>query len=130
MARFRNPTHGAGLLPIVSVRDAIADLPQIGNGHSDEAFPYLEPSEDDAARSEFLRFVREGAFEGTISDHVTSRHAGYVIERYKRIPPGGNWESIRDSLTNYAEVSRTHSNIYRRLVWDEPSITIGHYRKS
>jgi site-specific DNA-cytosine methylase len=33
-------------------------------------------------------------------------------------------------LTNYAAVDRTHSNIYRRLSWDEPSITIGHYRKS
>jgi site-specific DNA-cytosine methylase len=33
-------------------------------------------------------------------------------------------------MTNYAEISRTHSNIYRRLRWDEPSITIGHYRKS
>jgi site-specific DNA-cytosine methylase len=61
---------------------------------------------------------------------VTSKHADYVIDRYRKIPAGGNWEDIRDELTNYAEVSRTHSNIYRRLRWDEPSITIGHYRKS
>jgi site-specific DNA-cytosine methylase len=53
-----------------------------------------------------------------------------VIDRYRRIPAGGNWHDIRDQLTNYANVQRTHSNIYRRLVWDEPSITIGHYRKS
>jgi site-specific DNA-cytosine methylase len=33
-------------------------------------------------------------------------------------------------MTNYADISRTHSNIYRRLRWSEPSITIGHYRKS
>ena len=33
-------------------------------------------------------------------------------------------------MTNYTNVSRTHSNIYRRLRWDDPSITIGHYRKS
>jgi len=33
-------------------------------------------------------------------------------------------------MTNYADVQRTHSNIYKRLGWDEPSITIGHYRKS
>lgn len=33
-------------------------------------------------------------------------------------------------MTNYANISKTHSNIYRRLIWDEPSITIGHYRKS
>ena len=33
-------------------------------------------------------------------------------------------------MSNYAQLERTHSNIYRRLKWDEPSITIGHYRKS
>jgi site-specific DNA-cytosine methylase len=33
-------------------------------------------------------------------------------------------------MSNYADVGRTHSNIYRRLEWDQPSITIGHYRKS
>jgi site-specific DNA-cytosine methylase len=33
-------------------------------------------------------------------------------------------------MSNYADVQRTHSNIYRRLTWNEPSITIGHYRKS
>jgi site-specific DNA-cytosine methylase len=33
-------------------------------------------------------------------------------------------------MTNYADVERTHSNIYRRLAWSEPAITIGHYRKS
>ena len=33
-------------------------------------------------------------------------------------------------MGNYSSIQRTHSNIYRRLVWDEPAITIGHYRKS
>ena len=61
---------------------------------------------------------------------MTSRHADYVIDRYKAIPPGGNWEAISNKLTNYTAVERTHSNIYRRLTWDDPSITIGHYRKS
>jgi site-specific DNA-cytosine methylase len=82
------------------------------------------------ARNEFLRYVRDGAEEAAILNHVTSKHADYVIQRYRNIPPGGNWEAIRDDLTNYANVSRTHSNIYRRLRWAEPSVTIGHYRKS
>jgi site-specific DNA-cytosine methylase len=53
-----------------------------------------------------------------------------VHERYRCIPQGGNWEDITEALTNYSDVERTHSNIYRRLSWREPSITIGHYRKS
>ena len=127
---FPQPTHGVKNCSAVTVRDAIADLPQIGNGHFSEFDTYKEPSRTDLRRNEFLRFVRLGANDGIVFDHVTSRHADYVIQRYRKIPAGGNWESIREDLTNYADVSRTHSNIYRRLRWDEPSITIGHYRKS
>jgi DNA-cytosine methyltransferase len=125
----RRPFHG-GVDAYTTVRQAIADLPRIGNGHEAVELAYAEPAASKLAESAFLRFVRTGAPEGFISDHVTSRHADYVIDRYRRIPAGGNWEDIRDSFTNYADVSRTHSNIYRRLRWDEPSITIGHYRKS
>ena len=126
---FPTPTHGPKRQPAVTVRDAIADLPPIGNGHFVEASAYAAPSKHTQINA-FLGYVRKGSEQRVIFDHVTSRHADYVIDRYRRIPAGGNWENIRDSLTNYANVSRTHSNIYRRLRWDEPSITIGHYRKS
>jgi DNA-cytosine methyltransferase len=127
---FPKPSHGDRIRPFVTVREAFADLPPIGNGHSSEAAPYVEPSDRTLRSNEFLRYVRAGAEPGVVFDHITSRHADYVIERYRKIPAGGNWESIRDEMTNYTDVSRTHSNIYRRLRWDEPSITIGHYRKS
>ena len=74
--------------------------------------------------------MREYAPADVIFDHVTSRHADYVIQRYRGIPPGGNWRNIAALMTNYTAVERTHSNIYRRLRWDETSITIGDYRKS
>lgn len=128
---FPVPTHGPGCsCEYVTVRDAISDLPRIGNGDLTAERPYEEPMATEYRSNSFLEFVRRGAARGVIADHVTSRHAPYVIERYKRIPAGGNWEDIADTLTNYAAVERTHSNIYRRLTWSEPSITIGHYRKS
>ncbi len=127
---FPKPSHGSPSRPFVTVRQAIADLPRIGNGESEERASYNGPSGEVLGGNEFLRYARAGAEDGVIFDHVTSKHADYVIERYRSIPAGGNWESIRDQMTNYADVSRTHSNIYRRLRWDEPSITIGHYRKS
>lgn len=127
---FPEPSHGNGLHPHVTVKEAISDLPRIGNGHSRESVTYHDPSSAFLRESNFLRYVRNGADAGTISDHITSRHADYVLGRYRKIPQGCNWESIRSEMTNYAEISRTHSNIYRRLRWDEPSITIGHYRKS
>jgi len=128
---FPRPTHGPSAdKPFVSVRQAISDLPRIGNGHDADRTAYVSPSSSTLARNEFLRLMRGSAPKGMVSDHITSRHAEYVIERYKRIPPGGNWQDIVEMMSNYANVSRTHSNIYRRLAWDQPSITIGHYRKS
>lgn len=127
---FPMPTHGPGTgKAFVTVRDAIADLPKLGNGDNLVERPY----EEDATRLQqnaFLRAMRIGAPKGVIWDHVTSRHADYVIERYKGIGQGQNWQAVRDLMTNYADVERTHSNIYRRLAWSEPAITIGHYRKS
>jgi DNA-cytosine methyltransferase len=128
---FPLPSHGPGTRSsYVTVRDAIADLPAVANGESRELIPYRGPARDVLARNGFLRLMRVHAPADVISDHVTSRHADYVIDRYREIPAGGNWESIAAKLTNYTAVERTHSNIYRRLTWDDPSITIGHYRKS
>lgn len=125
------PTHGPGTPnAYTTVRNALHGLSRIGNGHATEEMPYTEPDAVDLALNPYLRFLRMHAKQNVISDHVTSRHAEYVLDRYRQIPPGGNWEDIADALTNYADVQRTHSNIYRRLSWPEPSITIGHYRKS
>jgi DNA-cytosine methyltransferase len=127
---FPKPTHGHGRArPYVTVGQAIGDLPVLGNGSSESPMAYDEVPEA-LKKNRFLRFVRSGAPRGAIHDHVTSKHASYVLERYKRIPQGGNWEDVVVSMSNYADVRRTHSNIYRRLTWNQPSITIGHYRKS
>jgi DNA-cytosine methyltransferase len=128
---FPVPSHGPGCSrPYVTVREAIADLPRIGNGVDVDERLYRELSTRELQRRPFVKVMRSGARRDVILDHVTSKHAKYVIDRYRRIPEGGNWQDIADTLTNYADVQRTHSNIYRRLKWDEPSITIGHYRKS
>jgi len=128
---FPLPTHGPGTAnEYTTVRDALRDLPRIGNGCGTEERDYAEPKASLLAQNPYLRFVRIHADKGIISDHVTSQHAPYVLERYREIPQGGNWQDIRSSLSNYSDVMRTHSNIYRRLSWNEPSITIGHYRKS
>lgn len=127
---FPRPTHGPGTgNGFVTVRDAIRDLPRRANGDDEIECAYdieLTKLEQNA----FLRQMRAGAPADVIWDHVTSRHADYVIDRYKLIPQGKNWEAVRHLMTNYADVDRTHSNIYRRLAWDEPAITMGHYRKS
>jgi DNA-cytosine methyltransferase len=128
---FPFPTHGGKGQSYVTVEQAIKDLPQVENGYSQSHINYekVELDRSDVS-NQFLQLMRQGADPGVITDHITSRHADYVIDRYKEIPPGGNWQNIKDKMTNYADLNRTHSNIYRRLTWSDPSVTIGHYRKS
>jgi DNA-cytosine methyltransferase len=137
---FPFPTHGGQGEKYVTVEQAISDLPPIGNGWNQNPMSYgksefvgvasRNENQANIHNNPFLQLMRQSAEPGIITDHITSRHADYVIERYREIPPGGNWQSIKDKMTNYANLDRTHSNIYRRLTWSDPSVTIGHYRKS
>jgi DNA (cytosine-5)-methyltransferase 1 len=128
---FPKPTHGhLGKHKYVTVCDAIADLPKVANGESRVNQRYSEPTKEKLEGNLFLKQMREMAPKEIIEGHIVSRQADYVIDRYKNIPQGGNWQNIRHMMGNYADISRTHSNIYRRLKWRDPSITIGNYRKS
>lgn len=108
----------------VSVMDAIGDLPALENGQRWENGDY-QPSDN-----EYVRLMRRFMDGSGLYDHVATKHQEYVIERFTHIPEGGNWENIRDMLTNYKKLDNTHSNIYRRLRRDVPAHTISHYRKS
>jgi DNA (cytosine-5)-methyltransferase 1 len=126
---FPTPTHGPGLLPFVTVKDAISDLPRVRNGESRYEQRY-SPRPGGTGENAFLRSVRRYAPRTVIEGHVVTDQAPYVIERYREVPPGGNWQSIRRMMKNYSSIENTHSNIYRRLTWNAPAVTIGHYRKS
>lgn len=108
----------------ISVSRAIGDLPELENGQRWQGEKYY-PSDDDYVRK--MRIYMEN---GDLYDHMTTLHASYVIERYKRIPEGGNWKNIKDEMHNYKFIDNTHNNIYRRLTDDKPANTISHYRKS
>jgi DNA (cytosine-5)-methyltransferase 1 len=108
----------------VSVIRAIGDLPKIGNGQNWKGTDY-HPSEDS-----YVRLLRRYMSNGDLYDHFATNHKEYVIERYRQIPEGGNWEDIKALMDNYKDVDKTHSNIYRRLIGDAPAHTISHYRKS
>ena len=107
-----------------TVRDAIRDLPLLTNGNQTSCLPYgsLKPS----PYAESLR--NGGRF---CLNNLVTKNNDLVLERYKHIPQGGNWENIPISLMqNYNDSSRCHTGIYHRLVWDKPSIVLGNYRKN
>ena len=130
---FPEATHGESKkFSYVSVLDALGDLPRIKNGEDRSTISYSAPTfiSENSSRGRFLKFTRNHADKEFIFQHIVSQQAEYVIERYREVPEGGNWRDIRHMLTNYSNVERTHSSIYRRLRRDAPSVTIGNFRKS
>lgn len=108
----------------VSVKQALCDLPELENGANQDELPYASP-----ARTHYAKLMRNGS--RTSTGHLVTRNATHIIERYKHISQGENWESIPESLMNtYKDRSRCHTGIYRRLSEDRPSVVIGNYRKN
>lgn len=108
----------------VTVEEAIADLPILEMGAEISHLPYSSE-----AKSSYAATMRNGL--QACSGHLVSRNAEYVVDRYKMIPSGGNWEDIpADMMDNYADRSRCHTGIYRRLRLDRPSVVIGNFRKN
>jgi DNA (cytosine-5)-methyltransferase 1 len=108
----------------VTVHEAIGDLPKLPNGANYNFRPYRRKAHSDYARS-----MRNG--DNGCTNHYVTMNASHIIERYKYIPQGGNWENIPEGLmSNYTDRNRCHTGIYRRLCSDRPSVVIGNYRKN
>lgn len=110
----------------VSVWDAISDLPHLKNGEMKEVCPYSKALD---SASEYARLMRKNSAK-SVQNYV-SRNADYVVERYRYISQGQNWQAIPEALMkNYANKNNCHSGIYKRLRADLPSIVISNYRKN
>ena len=109
---------------VVTVREAIADLPSLVNGASVSLAPYAGP-----ATSRYARSMRNGARKS--SNNLVTKNADHIVARFRHVPQGGNWADIpSEHMTTYKDASRCHTGIYHRLAYDEPSVVIGNFRKN
>lgn len=109
---------------IITVKEAIEDLPDLCNGHSIDSLSYKH-----SPKNSYARLMRKR--NSICTNNLVTNNAAHIIERYKHIPQGGNWENIpKDLMGNYADVTRCHTGIYKRLKEDEPSVVIGNFRKN
>lgn len=84
---FPEPTHGKGLLPYVTVWDAISDLPRLENGKGQEECEYTS-----FPQSDYQKKIREGSDK--VLNHVAPSLGSVNLERMKHIPEGGSWRDI------------------------------------
>lgn len=111
---------------IVTVGEALADLPVLSNGDQFYELPYSRTLDESSDYAKVMR--RDSVFA---TQNYVSRNKEYVLERYKHIGQGQNWKAIPDYLMqNYANKNNCHSGIYKRLHADKPSVVISNYRKN
>ena len=115
------------LLEYTKIMDAIGDLPRIPIGKtssSNDAY-VTEP------KCEFQKKMRKKS--NRVTSHIITKNTPIVTARIKTVPPGGNWSDIPIDLMkvggHYKKLD-AHSMIYKRLIKNEPSITITNFRKA
>ncbi len=108
----------------VNVKDAIYDLPSLENGEQLMSANYKYE-----ANNPYLRIMRKNSKKAL--QNIVSRNKKHILERYKYIKQGQNWEAIpKQLLNNYSSTNNMHSGIYKRLDENQPTVTIANYRKS
>ena len=122
------PTHGTRRKRHVTVKHAISDLPVLRAGASLDVQGYREVQ----MLSPYQRLMRRKVGRTRlISGHCVTRSSVEVLERFRHVHPGQNWEAIpADLMANYRDRSLCHTGLYYRLPWGKPSKVVGNYRKN
>lgn len=119
--KWPEPTHGPGLIPFVTVWDAIGDLPPLENGEDPRSpLPYALPP-----ATRYQAKLRRDSDE--VTNHAAPRLAPINLTRMKHIPEGGSWRDIPfDLLPAGMKRARRcdHTKRYGRLRKNGMSSTI------
>lgn len=108
---YPEATHGKGLTPHVTLRQAIGDLPVLKSGQSSNRYAY-QPDND------FLHFVRASAQE--LTEHNAPKNGDHLIRIMEALTDG----QCKDDLPEDIRPKSGYGNTYAKLWWDRPSTTI------
>ena len=119
------PRFGSDEKPLISVKEALSDLPPINNqtGGFGVCNYQTEP------KSKYQKKMRGKS--KMLYNHIITKSSDLVIERYKKIPPGKNWNVLPEKLKS--ECVRKfggHSYLYKRLDPEQPASTLANFRKA
>lgn len=116
---------GGELEPVLTVRDAISDLPIVDVGHRAESVEYVG-----SPANYFQERMREGA-DAELFNHMPMRHSPRTVLRFKEIAPGQSQSHVSDAslaprrrLRPADAPARTYDQNNRRMHWDRPCHTL------
>ena len=106
---------------VLTLRDAIADLPPVPGGHTKERIPYLA----DRLVSDYHRLMRSGLRGESrwfLDDHMTRQVRPDDLEAYQLLQEGQTYADLPSRLQRYR--TDIFTDKYKRLAWDQPSRSI------
>lgn len=113
-------THGEGLLPLTTIKDALSDLPTLTNGEDKGVTKYrTRPTSD------YQRELRQGS--SAVHNHSASKLGAINIARMQHIPQGGSWRDVPHDLlpAGMKRAKRSdHTKRYGRMRWEGQSCTV------
>jgi DNA (cytosine-5)-methyltransferase 1 len=109
LARFPN---------VVTVRQAIADLPPVQNGATED--PILYPVRV-GRRSTYSALMRENS-NGMLTDHIVRDYNDSDVEAFSTMAEGMWYDELDRKYKRYRD--DIFKDKYKRLFWDRPSWTV------
>lgn len=106
------PTHGDGLKPYVTLKDAIGDLSVLSSGEEKNRYAT-------DATNEFLQFVRKNSGD-YVEEHKAPKNGEHLIKIMRALKDGES----KDDLPEDIRPKSGYGNTYAKLWWNKPSTTI------
>lgn len=110
--QYPNPTHGKGLLPHVTMHDALEDLPALSCGEESAAYAACPDNE-------FLSWARQGSYD-TLTEHKAPNNSAHLRKIMAALKDGQD----RDDLPEELRPKSGFKNTYAKLWWEKPATTI------
>ncbi len=109
---FPEPTHGEGLKPYVTLKDAIGDLPVLKSGEKKNYYAA-------EATNDFLEFVRKNSAD-IVEEHSAPKNGEHLIRIMEALKDGQS----KNDLPEEIRPKSGYGNTYAKLWWEKPSTTI------
>lgn len=109
---YPKPTHGDGLKPYVTLKDAFCDLPVLKSGEKKTTYAT-------EATNEFLEFVRDNTSD-ILEEHSAPKNGAHLIKIMETLKDGQS----KNDLPEEIRPKSGYGNTYAKLWWDKPSTTI------